>query len=210
MASQVEEGAVEAVEIAANITKEVFNPLAKLTKGFQNVVLAKGQPKNDQPQQMVKGLQQKLARYWIGPIGKQLNKLPCKWGQANKLCSLPFLLANTLHINSIKVIPPWFSLLRKWCITVKFKGSQSPASPGFKRIIFKNRNCACAYSQYWVVCSHQQKTYDTTSIQTWIVKCADHWTTTASTSIKLIKLLGRRRWILMTTSNSSVTLKRWK
>jgi hypothetical protein len=42
------EGAVEAVEVAASLTKEVFNPLAKLTKGFQNVVLAKGQPKNDQ------------------------------------------------------------------------------------------------------------------------------------------------------------------
>ena len=52
MASQVEEGAVEAVEIAAHITKELFNPLAKLTKGFQNVVLAKGQPKNGQ--QLVK------------------------------------------------------------------------------------------------------------------------------------------------------------
>ena len=47
MASTVEEGTVEAVQVAASITKEVFNPLAKLTRGFQNVVLSKGQPKND-------------------------------------------------------------------------------------------------------------------------------------------------------------------
>ena len=39
----MEDGAVEAVEVASLISKEVFNPLAKLTKGFQNVVLAKGQ-----------------------------------------------------------------------------------------------------------------------------------------------------------------------
>ena len=39
----MEDGAVEAVEVAAIITKEVFNPLAKLTKGFQNAVMAKGQ-----------------------------------------------------------------------------------------------------------------------------------------------------------------------
>jgi hypothetical protein len=34
--------------VAAAITKEVFNPLAKLTKGLQNVVLSKGQAKNEQ------------------------------------------------------------------------------------------------------------------------------------------------------------------
>ena len=34
---------MEAVEVAAIITNEVFNPLAKLTKGFQNVVMAKAQ-----------------------------------------------------------------------------------------------------------------------------------------------------------------------
>jgi len=39
----MEDGAVEAVEVAAIITKEVFNPLAKLTKGFQNAVMTKGQ-----------------------------------------------------------------------------------------------------------------------------------------------------------------------
>ena len=43
VASHTVDGAVEAVEVAAIITKEVFNPIAKLTKGFQNVVLAKGQ-----------------------------------------------------------------------------------------------------------------------------------------------------------------------
>ncbi len=35
-------------QVAAAITKEVFNPLAKLTKGLQNVVLSKGQAKNEQ------------------------------------------------------------------------------------------------------------------------------------------------------------------
>jgi hypothetical protein len=47
----MEDGAVEAVEVAAILTKEVFNPIAKLTKGFQNVVLAKGQ--NQQQQQVI-------------------------------------------------------------------------------------------------------------------------------------------------------------
>lgn len=41
----MEEGTVEAVHVAASITKEVFNPLAKLTRGLQNAVLSKGQPK---------------------------------------------------------------------------------------------------------------------------------------------------------------------
>jgi hypothetical protein len=47
----MEDGAVEAVDVAAILTKEVFNPIAKLTKGFQNVVLAKGQ--NQQQQQVI-------------------------------------------------------------------------------------------------------------------------------------------------------------
>ena len=51
----MEDGAVEAAEVAAHITKEVFNPLAKLTKGFQNVVLAKGQQNQPRAEQVCKG-----------------------------------------------------------------------------------------------------------------------------------------------------------